>query len=511
MECPRCKSDDLSFNPKTHQNQCPSCGFRLFVDSAEGSQWGGVRPRQQQKQSQQAKPQSEIKALPTTAPSRPPIPMDLPKIISHAALLNLPEVTRIRIRGYCTEGINAIERGDRRNAIKAFRTAVELENNFAEAWYMLAGLMSDINAQRRCIERVLANQPHHSAAQNILMQINGAKQGSSKKTAAQALRDAVEQELKCPHCNGRLEFLEKTQEVRCVFCAATAVSMDELERTGKQTTLAEGMLKRKSRPTDWHIGTRTLHCKSCGASTTLTRQTMTNTCRFCQSRTVTVAGVSHHYEQPDLIVPFLTEEHQIQAAIQNKLKSGIRRFTRFFADAIQDIVVAPIYLPFWVFDAEMAVSWSWTNAPDRGVHPILLGDELFFAGTHLPTKLVEAVEPYDLTQGADYDARLLAEHPAELYEIDVDRASIDVRPRLGKVAQKKARISIQIRKPSGGYGSDDGAGRLRMNPTTKFLTYRLALLPVWVGRLTEVDGDWRTIVVNGQTGNVELGDLQKAP
>jgi DNA-directed RNA polymerase subunit RPC12/RpoP len=506
MECPRCNATELIFNPKTQQNTCPECGFRLFVDSAEGSQRGVGRPR---KDRQDAEPAMQSRSQPKV--SRPPVPMELPKIISQSALLDIPEVTRTRIRGYCDEGLNAIERGDKPSAIKAFRVAIELEKDFADAWYMLAGLSDDINTQRKCIERVLAYQPHNAAAQNVLMRINGAV-GSTAQNQAEALREVIEQAIKCPHCNGRLEFLEATGQVRCVFCGATAVSVDDLQRSGKQTTLAEGMLKRKSRPTDWNIGTRRLHCKSCGASTTLTRQTMTNTCRFCQSRTVTVAGVSHHYQQPDLILPFRSQETDIQRAIQHKLKSGVRRFTRFFADEIKDIVVAPIYLPFWIFDAEMSVGWSWTNAPDHGVHPILLGDVLFFAGTHVPTAILEGIEPFDLTQGVDYDARLLAEHPAELYAIDVDQASIDVRPRLGKIAQNKARISLQIRKPSRGFGGDDsGAGRLRMNPSTKFLTYRLALIPIWLGRLTEADGDWRTIVVNDQTGNVGLDNLQKSP
>lgn len=505
MECPRCNSAELIFNPETNQNQCPDCGFRLFVDSAEGSQWGGGRPRQQRLDAEQ----SPIKPLPNSSSDPPPVPMDLPKTISQSALLDVPEVTRTRIRGYCEEGLSAIERGDRSRAIKAFRTAVELVNDFAEAWYMLAGLADNIDTQRKCVERVLALRPHHGAAQNVLMRIKGAT-STAKEDQAKSLREAVEKEIKCPLCNGRLEFLEQSQQVRCVFCGATAVSIEDLHRSGKQTTLAEGMLKRKTRPTDWNIGTRHLQCKSCGASTTLTRQTMTHSCRFCQSRTISVAGVSHHYEQPDLIVPFRSQEDAIQLAIQNKLKSGVRRFTRFFADPVKDIVIAPVYLPYWVFDAEMSVSWSWTNAPDHGQHPILLGDILFFAGTHLPANILASIEPFDLTQGVDYDARLLAEHPAELYEIDVDRASLDVRPHLGKIAQNKARVSLQIRKPSRGYGGDDnGAGRLRMNPATKFLTYRLALLPVWIGRLTEVDGDWRTILVNGQTGQVAMDKLQK--
>jgi hypothetical protein len=45
----------------------------------------------------------------------------------------------------------------------------------------------------------------------------------------------------------------------------------------------------------------------------------------------------------------------------------------------------------------------------------------------------------------------------------------------------------------------------------KGMEYRLVLLPVWVALLTEVDGDQRLALVNGQTGRVAFGEtIRKA-
>ena len=187
MECPRCNSAELVFNPETEQNQCPDCGFRLFVDSIEGSRWGGGRLRQRHQDAEK----SPIKPLPKPTTARPPVQMDLPKAIAQSALLDVPEITRTRIQGYCQEGLYAIQRGDRPRAIKAFRIAVELQKDFSEAWYMLAGLADNINTQRKCIEQVLAHQPHHAAAQNVLMQINGAT-STGQQNQAKSLREAIE-------------------------------------------------------------------------------------------------------------------------------------------------------------------------------------------------------------------------------------------------------------------------------------------------------------------------------
>ena len=56
--------------------------------------------------------------------------------------------------------------------------------------------------------------------------------------------------------------------------------------------------------------------------------------------------------------------------IEKKLRSGFRSITRFFADAIASVELHGISLPFWVFDAEMNVAWSWSAAPEHGVHPV---------------------------------------------------------------------------------------------------------------------------------------------
>ena len=60
-----------------------------------------------------------------------------------------------------------------------------------------------------------------------------------------------------------------------------------------------------------------------------------------------------------------------------------------------------------------------------------------------------------------------------------------------------------------GYGRNDDPGRLETNAHTQFMTYRFALLPIWIGHLIEEDGDRQPVLVNGQTGKVTLGKTQK--
>lgn len=485
MQCPRCKVAELRFNKAIGKMQCPECGFRLFVDSIEGD-------------APAKKPSPKAsKPQPRTSSKPPPIPIKLPPSMEFSYLLDLSATVRNRVQSLCYSGLAALQRNDREAARDNFERAAAVAVDFPDVWLFLAALAHDREEQRDFLENALIHNPRHAVAYEAMQRLRGGGQQPTR------LPTRTTEEVMCPQCGGELDFDEEKQELTCAFCGHQVLAVGAMQRSAQQTTLMGGMLRRKSRPIDWKVGSRRLHCQSCGMSVTVTRETMTNTCRHCNSRQVAVVGLNGHYEQPESILPFRLDEGNARLAVTHTLRSGFRALTRLFADPVQQIVLYAIYLPFWVFDADMQVKWSWSNAPEHGVHPILLSDILFFAADTPDRRLVQQIEPFNMQDDVDYDARLLAEHPAELYDVDVDRASLDVRRELVKVAQRRAAPSITARRPRG--RNDDGPGRLIMNASTQFLTYRLALLPVWVGQMVEGNGDRRPLVVNGQSGKVALG------
>ena len=492
MKCPRCQEARLKFNKSIGKMQCPACHYRLFEDSIEGPMQADIPPRF-----------GHADYSPEKAAEARMKPVRLkPTPAEFGSLSIVDALVRMRVRSICDDAFAALRDGDRERGIDKLKTATELHHALPSVWYLLATLAENRAEQRDYLEHALVADSGYLPAQAALTVLNAAHEQPTPKPKRPA------KEVKCPRCGGQLDFDEVAQEVTCIFCGHKLMVVDNLERSETITTLAAGMLRRKNRPLDWNIGKRQLNCQSCGTSFTLSRRTMTKTCHFCHSRHVVVVGVADHFQQPDLIVPIGLDAYMARLAIEKKLKKGFRAITRLFADPIQSLELRAVYLPFWIFDAEMRVAWSWTNANAHGHHPVLLGDVLWFAGIHPPRSLLASIEPYDLTQGVDYDPRLLAEQPAELYNIDVDRASLDVRRLLGKAAVRRARPSLLARRPMS--YDDSGPGRLRTNPSTQFMSYRLGLLPVWVALMEEADGDKRQIVVNGQTGRVALGKLVKA-
>lgn len=475
--------------------RCPHCDYRLYES--------------QHVKEQVASPAAN--APQTDLTGQPPLKFEPPPGLDMGDLpAYLSDYQRVRMRGRLHSAMWALARGNPNEINRSLRAVLEISTDHAGIWLHLAALAKDAAEQRYCLEQVVATKPGHPQAMRLMAELDGELAPGPEPALRGTLApdQLAAERMACPVCGGSLSYDAEGKEVICKFCGHRVVDADDLQRTDTHSTVLVGNLKRKRQARAWNVGKKWLRCDACGAISTISRATLTNMCRFCHSQQLVVESVDNHFEQPDLIVPFALDTDQAHTAVETYLKSGIRWFTRFFADAIARIDLRSSYLPFWVFDADMVVNWSWTRAPAHGQHPVLLSDVPCFAATTLPARLLQKIEPFDLRGGVDYDPRLVAAHPAQLYDIDLPDASIKIRQRLTRDACRKAEPGLRLRRPSG-YGSDDDPGSLRLNAYTQFLTYRLGLLPVWIGQLVEEDGDTRQILVNGQTGKVSQGKLQK--
>ncbi|GAB4569464.1 MAG: hypothetical protein Kow0077_02040 [Anaerolineae bacterium] len=495
MICPQCHQAEMTFDWHIGTMRCPACEHLLYSDLVNAS-----------------KTQDAHEAHYSHLAGKPPVSFEPPPGLDMDDFPEyLSEYDQVRLRGRLSSAMWALARGNEREIERSLRAVLEISEDHADTWLHLAARARDAAEQRQCLEHVLACKPGHPLAIRLVAMLDGKLDPAPlPATGGQLAPDQVAvQRLACPQCGGSLTYQPATRAVVCNFCGYEIVDADDLQRTDTSETLIAGNLRRKFQARHWNVGKRWVRCESCGAISTLSRDTLSRTCRYCHSQQVVVESVNHRFEQPDLIVPFRLSEADARAAIDTYLKSGIRRFTRFFADAIARIDLQNSYLPFWIFDADMVVNWSWTRATAHGKHPVLLNEVPYLAVPAPDAWLAQKIEPWNLRAGVDYDPRLLAAIPARLYSIDLPEASISVRQRLTRDACREAEPSLRLQRPRGA-NSDDDPGSLRLNAYTQFLTYRLALLPVWLGQLVEEDGDTRQIMVNGQTGKVAQGKLRKA-
>lgn len=445
-----------------------------------------------------------------------PVRFKLPSRVVTLGFLERSDPRTDILLGRCSNAIDAIRRGDIERARNQLLAALEIAY-VPDIFVLLAGIAQTVEEQSKYLQAVLTLEPNNAVATETLATLRGesttlvAPPSRSDKQLGD--EEVGFKEVTCLQCQGRLTYKPTSGEVKCNFCGFIVLDADGMPQTReRRTSLAMGLIKRKNRPTDWNLGKWWLQCNNCGARTTLSRQTLAHTCRFCDSRRVVKSGVNAHFEQPDLILPLRATEAQARAAINDKLKSGVRAFTRFFADPIETIKLNAVYLPFWVFEGEATVRWWWTNSQERGTYPVILENVLFFAGNTPARYLLEKIEPFYMRHAVPYDPRLLAIHPAEIYHIDVDQASIDVRAKTSKIANLQIKASSIRASPPIEYdwqGNQKHPGMFKASSSTNYLAYRLGLLPFWIGVLIEEDGDTRQIVVNGQTAEVALGNLKK--
>jgi hypothetical protein len=107
-------------------------------------------------------------------------------------------------------------------------------------------------------------------------------------------------------------------------------------------------------------------------------------------------------------------------------------------------------------------------------------------------KLMEAIEPYDYNELADFAMGYISGHYAESYEIGVKESRERIIPRI------KQGASEIMRAQAGGYTA---VNVRRLDVTTHSLTHTYAMLPVWT-LMHEFGGKTYYFVMNGQTGKM---------
>ncbi len=494
---------------KNQEMTCPECGQRMHYDAQRGRVvcgHCGCVPLERLAAKNRANPRPDVK------------------------ITQRGEVNMRALSAFNTAH-DHLHRGDKAAAVASLQRAAEYQPDFVDAYYWLALLAEGEAEKRKHLSMVLALDSSHPNALRAMMVLNGQL---TPEQAAQTyhyndpqVRQAAApvntsaQALLCPVCSGSLTVNEATGAVTCRFCGHTELRPPH--RDSGPESLAMALIARKASPVRWMVGARLLHCKECGARHTLPARRLSDECPFCGSTHVILSDALESFEQPDGVVQFALDEQQAQAALDASLHSLRQRIAGIFnSNRVRQVTFSALYLPFWVFDAsvDVAITRTYTGGGRRsgaraGGRYITsleqariesrVADAVYdvaVCGTQQPPQaLTQRLLPYDLGASVAYDARLLARHPAELYSMDFDEASLVAR---GLIAQ---RMRSKYRSQ---YDGDDQY-EVMVFPAVQNMSFRLLLLPVWVAAISEEDGDQRRALINGQTGKTALGKPQKRP
>ena len=494
--CRQCKAE-YSFIVTAEKIACRNCGYVLR--KADGQ------------------PEKVMDAVPAkiTQPRKP--------LVASYAITTRGEID-LWARAAFDTGQDMIRQGKFDEAVKAFYRAIDNQADFLDPHLWIAKIVDDPETRRKHLETVLAYDLNHPEATRELLILRG-------EISADALPDAYydPQQVEVGGAVGT-----KTQNLRCQRCGSPGMTTDDL--TGlivcgscnyveKPKTAAAGigmlntaLLKRRSQAVVWVVGERLLHCKSCGAERTIPANKLSERCPYCGSNHVIEKDALNTFQQPDGLIPFAITRQQSADLIKAKLDGWMSRMSSLFDNnKVSRATLEGVYLPFWMFDASVEIRRTTVvenpgmgysrestrrHAAQMGYQTEIVYDAVNDVGVcavKSPAPLLtEKLGRYDLDTMQPYTPPLLASHPAQLYDIDFDKASLDARSKIGNEMRERHAVAAEKGK------------QVNLFPSVKNMTFQLVLMPVWVGTLYESDGDVRTALVNGQTGRIALGKPKKS-
>ena len=318
-------------------------------------------------------------------------------------------------------------------------------------------------------------------------------------------------QLKCPCCGGALEFNDKTQTTVCPYCDSqfTAADLkaytDELANTEQEdTSWDESMVQAYTN--EEKEGIKIYSCDSCGGEIIVEETTSSTTCPYCGNNLLVAKELAGDLK-PNYVIPFKNDKEAVMASLKKFFKKKPLLPSSFAKDNVIE-EIKPLYVPFWLFDADVdgkvrfkgETTRTWSDAyydyKETKYYSIFRGGQIAF--DHVPVdgskkmedQLMESIEPYDFSEAKEFNAAYLAGIAADRYDVDKDITFNRATERFRDGTVQAFRGDIN------GYENVKvEESNLQFSNTNALY----ALYPVWILNTKWKDKSFR-FAINGQTG-----------
>ena len=329
----------------------------------------------------------------------------------------------------------------------------------------------------------------------------------------------------CPACTGPLHFGEASGKLECDYCGSS-YTVEEIEalQAEKNYSAEKAFEEEEAPPPQWDMDTaggewgsdaekmRAYSCPSCGAELICEETTAATACPYCGNPTI-IPGQFSGTKKPDLIIPFRFGKEEAIAALKRHYNHK-PLLPKAFADNNHIQEIKGVYVPFWLFDAEVEADMTFA-ATRTHVHTtpneIITETDHYLvhrqghlrfekipvdAASKMPDTHMDAIEPYDYEELKPFALSYLPGFLADKYDVSREDSSQRAQRRCENSAENAIRQTVL------GYETCT-ATRRQMRVTPGDVKY--ALLPVWL-LSTQWNGNNYLFAMNGQTGKL-IGDL----
>ena len=327
-------------------------------------------------------------------------------------------------------------------------------------------------------------------------------------------------EYKCPSCGGAIEFDSHSQKMKCPYCD-TEFDLETLKKYDEQLSKEA---EQKDDMSDWQTdpgkqwqegetdGMNVYTCKSCGGEIVSDENTGATSCPYCGNPVILTERFRGAL-RPDMVIPFKLDKKAAKEAYYKHIK-GRPLLPKVFRRENHIDEIKGIYVPFWLFDADVAAdarykatkvrTWSDSDYDytETSYYSVDRSGNMSFVSvpvdgsSRMPDDLMESIEPYKVADAVEFQTAYLSGYLADKYDVDAQQSTDRARERMKESAQDVLRDTVK------GYASV-----IPENTNVRISggDAKYALYPVWILNTT-----WRgkkyIFAMNGQTGRM-TGDL----
>lgn len=404
------------------------------------------------------------------------------------------------------QGIAYVKGGNHDQARRLLQRAADLIPTEAQPWVWLSATTTDLQQQYEYLSRAVGIDPSNSAARRGLAVLTGKLNPASLRPEgasvppppSQPADETESQAFRCAKCGGSLVFSVQAQNLVCTNCqSVTEIRKVQMADQAEQDMDPALMGERAHR---WARSLQRVTCGQCGSVILRSEGRHSDRCPYCASNRLVVSEDSAELITPHVIIPMAVEQKSANQKARAWLKAGWLTPDGVIK-AAEKVRLSPAYYPFWTFDGTLQVTWRCEVNEGTSRNPRWMarsGEELEFfddilmpAVKAMPLKELSAIEPFRLKEALAFSPDFMAGWPALMYDIAMADASLRAREKVVKEIQRSLYSRIEPGREK--RDINNGAGRW------SGMTYKLALLPLWVG-VYAYKGKTYRLLVNGQTG-----------
>lgn len=315
----------------------------------------------------------------------------------------------------------------------------------------------------------------------------------------------------CKACGAFLEFVPGTTELRCRACGTVNdIPQSQANAVVENDFLATINHLASAAPS---VEVTTIKCDACAAEVTKQAEVVSFACPYCGNNLVSQPEC-HSIIRPGAVLPFKVPKDQAAKLFREWVTTrwfAPNRLKRFSELKEQ---FSGIYVPYWTYDSRVTTQYTGQRGeyyyvtvgsgnnrrterrvrwyPASGMVFNAFDDVLVRAGSSLPEKHLNQLEPWDLDNLVEYSDDYLSGFRAETYKTSLADGFTEAQELM------QPTIDATIRADIGG----DTQMITSKHSDYDAITFKHILLPVWVSAYRLGTQSFR-FLVNGRTGEVQ--------